>query len=74
MTAWIKRGVREQIGLGTDYTDQESVLDMSQISVHSLSSPTWRSYSLVAFNKELIETYLDIPWVETRCGYGCSDQ
>lgn len=38
MTAWIKRGVREQIGLGTDYTDQESVLDMSQISVHSLKS------------------------------------
>jgi len=28
---------------------------------------------LTAFNKELITTYLDIPYAETKCGYACSD-
>jgi hypothetical protein len=30
--------------------------------------------SLTAFNKKLVDAYLDIPWVETKCGYACSDQ
>ncbi|KAF7369717.1 Peptide hydrolase [Mycena venus] len=29
--------------------------------------------SLAEFNKQLVDAYLDIPWVETKCGYGCSD-
>lgn len=29
--------------------------------------------SLTEFNKKLVETYLDIPWVGTKCGYACSD-
>jgi bacterial leucyl aminopeptidase len=23
--------------------------------------------------KKLVDAYLDIPWVETKCGYACSD-
>jgi leucyl aminopeptidase len=30
--------------------------------------------SLTEFNKGLITEYLDIPFVETKCGYACSDQ
>ena len=29
--------------------------------------------SLTNFNKELVDTYLDVPYVETKCGYACSD-
>ncbi|KAH9853778.1 peptidase [Lenzites betulinus] len=28
---------------------------------------------LTEYNKKLVELYLDIPWVETKCGYACSD-
>jgi len=28
---------------------------------------------LTAFIKKVIEEYCDIPWVETKCGYACSD-
>ncbi|KAF5369908.1 hypothetical protein D9758_001231 [Tetrapyrgos nigripes] len=51
MTAWVKRGTNEEVGVITDYTDP----------------------ALTNFNKQLIETYLDIPFVETKCGYACSD-
>ncbi|KAJ3551860.1 hypothetical protein NM688_g4466 [Phlebia brevispora] len=51
MTAWVKAGTREEVGIITDYTDA----------------------SLTTFNKKLVELYLDIPYVETRCGYACSD-
>ncbi|KAI0751349.1 peptidase [Daedaleopsis nitida] len=51
MTAWVKRGTREQVGVITDFTDSD----------------------LTEFNKNLVDTYLDIPWVETKCGYACSD-
>ncbi|RYP82735.1 hypothetical protein DL769_001544 [Monosporascus sp. CRB-8-3] len=29
--------------------------------------------ALTAFIKKVIEEYCDIPWVETKCGYACSD-
>jgi len=51
MTAWVKRGMPEEVGVIVDYVD-----------------PT-----LTAFNKALIDEYLDIPFVETKCGYACSD-
>ncbi|KAI0723391.1 peptidase [Earliella scabrosa] len=51
MTAWVKRGTREQVGVITDFTDSD----------------------LTEFNKNLVDLYLDIPWVETKCGYACSD-
>ncbi|KAK7695698.1 hypothetical protein QCA50_000334 [Cerrena zonata] len=51
MTAWVKKGTREEAGVITDYVD----------------------LSLTEFHKQLIDEYLDIPWVETKCGYGCSD-
>ncbi|KAJ7742441.1 peptidase [Mycena maculata] len=51
MTAWIKRGTREEVGLIMDFVD----------------------LPLTEFNKQLVEMYLDIPWVETECGYACSD-
>jgi leucyl aminopeptidase len=31
------------------------------------------SGSLTEFNKKLVDMYLDIPWVDTKCGYACSD-
>jgi len=51
MTAWVKAGTKEEVGVITDFTDP----------------------SLTDFNKKLIETYLRIPYVETQCGYACSD-
>ncbi|TRM68282.1 hypothetical protein BD626DRAFT_481287 [Schizophyllum amplum] len=51
MTAWVKRGTREEVGIITDFVD-ENVSD---------------------FNKALVDLYLDIPYVETKCGYACSD-
>ncbi|KAL1743303.1 hypothetical protein HDZ31DRAFT_65139 [Schizophyllum fasciatum] len=51
MTAWVKRGTREEVGIITDYVDE----DVSN------------------FNKQLVDLYLDIPYVETQCGYACSD-
>ncbi|KAI0771859.1 peptidase [Trametes elegans] len=57
MTAWVKRGTREQVGVITDFVDPASVLQSM----------------LTEFNKKLVEKYLAIPWVETKCGYACSD-
>jgi leucyl aminopeptidase len=51
MTAWVKRGTREEVGVITDFTDP----------------------NLTKFNKQLVEKYLNIPYVETKCGYACSD-
>ncbi|KAJ3564690.1 hypothetical protein NP233_g8131 [Leucocoprinus birnbaumii] len=51
MTAWVKSGTREEVGVITDYVDQD----------------------LTRFNKDLVSAYLDIPYVETKCGYACSD-
>jgi len=51
MTAWVKTGTREEVGIITDFTDED----------------------LTEFNKALVDLYLDIPYVETRCGYACSD-
>ncbi|KAG4223585.1 hypothetical protein PC116_g27950, partial [Phytophthora cactorum] len=28
---------------------------------------------LTAFIKKVIEEYCEVPWVETKCGYACSD-
>ncbi|GBE89559.1 peptidase [Sparassis latifolia] len=51
MTAWVKRGTREEVGILTDFTTP----------------------ALTEFQKKLVDTYLDIPYVETQCGYACSD-
>ena len=51
MTAWVKKGTREEVGVIMDYTDNK----------------------LTEFNKGLVEEYLSIPYVETQCGYACSD-
>ncbi|KAF7355186.1 Peptide hydrolase [Mycena sanguinolenta] len=51
MTAWVKSGTREEVGIITDFVDP----------------------ALTEFNKKLVDMYLDIPWVETACGYACSD-
>lgn len=51
MTAWVKQGTREEVGIITDFVDTD----------------------LTEFNKKLVDAYLDIPWVATKCGYACSD-
>ncbi|KAJ7593631.1 peptidase [Mycena floridula] len=51
MTAWVKAGSEECVGIITDFVDPD----------------------LTAFNKLLVDEYLDIPYVETQCGYACSD-
>lgn len=52
MTAWVKAGTVESVGVITDFVDP----------------------ALTEFNKQLVDAYLDIPWVETKCGYACSGQ
>ncbi|KAH8834092.1 peptidase [Flagelloscypha sp. PMI_526] len=51
MTAWVKKGTEEVIGIITTYVDP----------------------NLTEFNIKLVDKYLDIPPVKTRCGYACSD-
>jgi len=51
MTAWVKKGTREEIGIVTDYVDAD----------------------LTEFIRTLVDTYCDIPYVDTQCGYACSD-
>ncbi|GAW01891.1 peptidase [Lentinula edodes] len=51
MTAWVKRGTREEAGIIIDYVDPD----------------------LTKFNMELVDLYMDIPFVQTQCGYACSD-
>ncbi|KAN0132113.1 hypothetical protein V8E53_010150 [Lactarius tabidus] len=51
MTAWVKSGTREEVGIIVDFVDKE----------------------ITQVNKQLVEAYLDIPYVETKCGYACSD-
>jgi leucyl aminopeptidase len=51
MTAWVKRGTREEVGIITDFVDS----------------------NLTKFNMQLVDKYLDIPYVKTKCGYACSD-
>jgi len=51
MTAWVKKGTKEEVGVIGDFVDN----------------------GLTEFNKLLVETYLDIPYVNTKCGYACSD-
>ncbi|KAJ3476962.1 hypothetical protein NLI96_g10793 [Meripilus lineatus] len=46
MTAWVKQGTKEEVGIIMDYTDS----------------------ALTEFNKKLVKAYLDIPYVETKCG------
>ncbi|KAJ3729041.1 peptidase [Lentinula guzmanii] len=51
MTAWVKRGTREEAGIIIDYVDPD----------------------LTNFNMQLVDLYMDIPFVQTQCGYACSD-
>lgn len=51
MTAWVKKGVPEKVGLINDFVSPE----------------------LLDFQKKLVDQYLNIGWVETKCGYACSD-
>ncbi|KAI0712922.1 peptidase [Cerioporus squamosus] len=52
MTAWIKRGTQEHVGIiADDFTDP----DLSQ------------------FHRDLVDLCLDIPWMDTQCGFACSD-
>ncbi|KAG6837934.1 hypothetical protein H0H93_008328 [Arthromyces matolae] len=50
--AMSQRGMREEVGIITDFVDPQ----------------------VTQLNKELVDMYLDIPYVETKCGYACSDQ
>ncbi|TFK79598.1 peptidase [Polyporus arcularius HHB13444] len=52
MTAWIKRGTEEHVGIVAD----------------DFVNP-----DLTQFNRDLVDLYLDIPWVDTECGFACSD-
>ena len=44
----------------------------------SMLSPLFhKEYSrsrVTALNKQPVDAYVDIPYVETKCGYSCSDQ
>lgn len=66
MTAWVKRGTRERVGIVNDFVSPE------------LSGAFWTCFarwynvadrqSPTAFLRLLIDEYLAIPWVDTKCG------
>jgi len=70
MTAWVKRGTREEVGIITDFTDDKSISFYHSKSI-VFDHPSLR---LTQFNMKLVEEYLDIPYTLTKCGYACSDQ
>ncbi|KAL0581846.1 hypothetical protein V5O48_000214 [Marasmius crinis-equi] len=78
MVAWVKRGTKEVIGIITDedWTDEGCVVD---VEFPPTLAPDRRVLiarpprSLSNFNKKLVEAYLDIPWVDTKCNQICSD-
>ncbi|KAF2853195.1 Zn-dependent exopeptidase [Plenodomus tracheiphilus IPT5] len=51
MTGYVKPGIKESVGVITDYVDA----------------------GLTDFIKKVITAYCTIPFVETKCGYACSD-
>ena len=70
MTSWVKNGTREEIGVLTERVDPEFVpcVIFPACGDRDLCR-------LTKFIKKLIDTYLEIPWVDTTCGsYACSDQ
>lgn len=66
MTAWVKRGTDEVIGIVTDFVDPDLTSWLSS-AVHTYC----KSRKLGLDRAEL--TLGDIPAVETKCGYACSD-
>jgi bacterial leucyl aminopeptidase len=73
MTAWVKNGTREEVGIIVDYTDEAFVPYRHTLGAIFDAIP-FTFCSLTKFNIQLVEAYLDIPFVETKCGYACSDQ
>ena len=72
MTAWVKAGTREEVGIITDFVDKRSAISFTARGrVRTLMHA---SHSLTEFNKQLVDAYLNIPYAETKCGYACSDQ
>lgn len=71
MTAWVKKGTKEVVGIITDFTDNACVSHGPLEYRTILTAPF---SSLTELNKKLVTEYLDIPYVETKCGYACSDQ
>ncbi|KAF1911281.1 hypothetical protein BDU57DRAFT_565830 [Ampelomyces quisqualis] len=51
MTGYVKPGVKEAVGVITDFVDAD----------------------LTNFIKKIVTAYCSIPYVETKCGYACSD-
>ncbi|KAF2278690.1 leucine aminopeptidase 1 [Westerdykella ornata] len=51
MTGYVKPGVKEVVGVVTDYVDA----------------------GMTTYVKKVITAYCAIPYVETKCGYACSD-
>lgn len=70
MTAWVKKGTREEVGIITDFVDPRSVPALQLVLLVLLSCPY---LSVTEFVKKLVDQYLSIPYVETKCGYACSD-
>ena len=70
MTAWVKKGTQEVVGVITDYTDNTYAPVLFFLPDGSPNE----TLRLTEYNKKLIDAYLDIPYKETKCGYACSDQ
>lgn len=70
MTAWVKRGTREEVGLITDFVNLK--YDVLAYLV-TFPSPLLPISRLTNYIKTLIDDYLSIPYTETKCGYACSD-
>ena len=69
MTAWVKKGTREEVGVIVDFVDDAQVVSLILSSMEANVV-----VSLTKYNMKLVEDYLSIPYIETKCGYACSDQ
>lgn len=74
MTAWVKAGTKESVGVITDFVDpaltefNKQLIDKYRQSLRPSLSPSLLS----ALTSSLTLSPVDIPWVETKCGYACS--
>lgn len=65
MTAWVKEGTKESVGIIQDFVDPDLTAFLEGLV------GKYRKPSLTKWGTTLIT--VDIPAVKTKCGYACSD-
>lgn len=80
MTAWVKAGTKESVGIIQDFVDPDLTSFVEKLVEEyrkSLPAPapafafvTRKIFSSTSYDADLL---VDIPAVHTKCGYACSD-